>query len=184
MGAGKETRRNSKKRPTAPRSTMPGKGVSNWPRSTLLPLEMRWDSDWSARARKTAAEAAEQAREDANASDIAAAAKTVLQPLTAEHQHLSKIRDARETRGVAQQKLRRRPGSTRGLSPRRWPVCSDRAIDQAKQAAYCASVPPCVGWCLCRANPKCGRRACRASAVGVSPRGTVSRPRPSAWVTR
>jgi hypothetical protein len=58
------------------RSTRPGKGVSN------------------PRARKTAAEAAEEARDDASASDIAAAAKNALRPLLAEHQHKAKIRDA------------------------------------------------------------------------------------------
>jgi hypothetical protein len=105
---------------------------------STLPFEMRWDSDWSARATKTAAQAADQAREDAAASEIAAAAKTALQPLAAEHRHLSKIRDAAKhvvlPNGSYDEDQEAREAVTQALAA--LPLgASDRTIEQAKATA-------------------------------------------------
>jgi hypothetical protein len=103
-----------------------------------LPLEMRWNSDWSAQARKIASDAADGARDDAGVSDIAAAAKGALRPLIAQHQHLSKIIDAAEhvilPNGSREEDQEAREAVRQALA--NLPIgAGDRAIDQAKQAA-------------------------------------------------
>ena len=105
---------------------------------STLPLEMRWGADWSAHARKIALDAADSSRDDADASDIAAAAKAALHPLLAEYQHLSKIRDAARyvalPNGSHEDDQEAREAVTHALAA--LPVgASDRVIEQAKDTA-------------------------------------------------
>jgi hypothetical protein len=61
-----------------------------------LPLEMRWDDEWAARATQAASNAIDGAREDATTSHLAAIAVAALLPLIPQFQHQEKIKEAIE----------------------------------------------------------------------------------------
>jgi len=65
-----------------------------WQAISNLPLYMRWNDEWNARARKIAVEALDGAHEDVSPRDLAAIADVALRPLIAEYNHREKIEAA------------------------------------------------------------------------------------------
>jgi excisionase family DNA binding protein len=59
-----------------------------------LPFYMRFDRDWQARARKSACEAVDGARDDTSANTLAALARVSVHPLIQEYEHGERIQSA------------------------------------------------------------------------------------------
>ena len=67
-----------------------------------LPLQMGWDDEWTAKARKAASDAVGAAREDATASDLVGMAKLAVSPLIAQYRHQEKIHSALDSVRLAE----------------------------------------------------------------------------------
>jgi hypothetical protein len=101
-----------------------------------LPVQMQWDEDWEARARKTASDAVEGVAENASALHLAATAESAIRPLIAEFRHAEKIRSIVEsiylTEGNSEDRQEAREAIAAALS--KLPTStSERELAQAKE---------------------------------------------------
>src|SRR5262249_38723109 len=102
-----------------------------------LPLQMRWDTTWEARARQAANEAVDDAR-NGSARDMAAVAELALRPLVSEFEHERKIQTALESAILWNGTTEEREMATESVRKALAVLAvgsSDREIEKAKSSA-------------------------------------------------
>jgi excisionase family DNA binding protein len=103
-----------------------------------LPIYMRWDDDWVARAHKAASDAIESAREDASTSHFVATAKLAVRPLIIQYRHQERIQKAMKYVALAGGDYEDQQGGQEAIrvALADLPVdITDRQIEQAKANA-------------------------------------------------